>query len=347
LKSHHGATYICLELGATHRGVDDALTMIARVAESCYHGGVALPDAIKFQVHTTEEIVGLDYTVSYQGRNGAVVESSIRELLRAREMSESSWRRVFASVREHGMDCFGTPGGIGSLDMLVRLGSSAIKIAGADMDYQELIEAAARTGLPVLLDARCSHAELRAAVGWVLPLTSAPVTLVYSSGGYPCRPEEVGLLKVQWLCAEYVGDWPQVAIGYTDHAEGIDMCTGAVALGARYVEKPLVGEDTAESPEGAAGLLYQQVPGFVEAIRLLEKGLHFNAAPVGVQHRRSCFAAREIQPGESITRAMVRLLRPGTGIPVRALDSVLGRVARRPVKAGAMIRWEDLSPDGC
>jgi len=36
--------------------------------------------------------------------------------------------------------------------------------------------------------------------------------------------------------------------------------------------------------------------------------------------------------------------RPGTGIPARRLDDVIGRVAKRAIASGRLVQWDDLEP---
>ena len=56
----------------------------------------------------------------------------------------------------------------------------------------------------------------------------------------------------------------------------------------------------------------------------------------------SVVSIRDIAAGATIAAGDVWAKRPGTGIPARRLDEVIGRVARCAIPAGRLIRWEDL-----
>jgi sialic acid synthase SpsE len=56
--------------------------------------------------------------------------------------------------------------------------------------------------------------------------------------------------------------------------------------------------------------------------------------------RRSLFAAKDLSAGTSLTGEMVAVKRPGTGLPPRSLNQLIGRMLRVNVPAGTI-----LSPD--
>jgi sialic acid synthase SpsE len=50
----------------------------------------------------------------------------------------------------------------------------------------------------------------------------------------------------------------------------------------------------------------------------------------------------DISAGDSIERNMVTLKRPGTGIPARRLEDVVGRIARAPIPRDTILSWDML-----
>ena len=59
--------------------------------------------------------------------------------------------------------------------------------------------------------------------------------------------------------------------------------------------------------------------------------------------RQSVVTTCEIAPGEAITREMLTIKRPGTGILAYRLDEVVGRVAGRAIESDVPIVEEDLA----
>ena len=58
------------------------------------------------------------------------------------------------------------------------------------------------------------------------------------------------------------------------------------------------------------------------------------------QFRRSLYAAADIAPGEALTRANVRSIRPGHGLPPRDLPALIGRLAKTKISRGTPLAWE-------
>jgi sialic acid synthase SpsE len=59
--------------------------------------------------------------------------------------------------------------------------------------------------------------------------------------------------------------------------------------------------------------------------------------------RQSVVTTRDIAPGETITREMVTIKRPGAGILAYRLDEVIGSVAKRAIESDVPIVEEDLA----
>ncbi len=55
---------------------------------------------------------------------------------------------------------------------------------------------------------------------------------------------------------------------------------------------------------------------------------------------RSLFVTQEIKAGEIITNENVRSIRPSDGLPPVELPNVLGKKARKDLKAGTPLSWE-------
>jgi sialic acid synthase SpsE len=59
--------------------------------------------------------------------------------------------------------------------------------------------------------------------------------------------------------------------------------------------------------------------------------------------RRSIMALRDIKPGEVLGARNVGLMRPGTGLPPRMIEHVLGRKATRKLAKGALLKFGDFA----
>jgi sialic acid synthase SpsE len=60
------------------------------------------------------------------------------------------------------------------------------------------------------------------------------------------------------------------------------------------------------------------------------------------QFRRSLYVTADVKAGAVLSRANVRSVRPGNGLPPAHLDEVLGRIATRDLKRGEPLAWDML-----
>ena len=337
LQSKHGRVHICLEAGATHSGLHSAIRLVDAV------GGYIPFDSWKWQTIRADDLVGQDYEITYVDGGGEQTES-IKKVLRRREMGTNDWVGLFKRIRNHwGYDFFSTPDTEEIVEFLLRIGSSAIKIMGADMTHLKLIKAAATTKLPVLLDARCTFEELERAVSVCYDADNVDVTIVHCPPGYPASADNVYLNEIRGLQEVF----PLCQIGFSDHSPGYDMCVAAVALGATYIEKTVTLGRHAPGPEHIMSLEPYEVPEFVEAIREVEKAVvqSYGVLPApNTQHRRSIFLTRDKQAGNIIQEADLDYKRPGNigGIGAEEYNEVIGQWFQRNVKKGDLLRPIDV-----
>jgi len=126
---------------------------------------------------------------------------------------------------------------------------------------------------------------------------------------------------------------------------------GAVALGARVVEKHFTDDNSREGPDHPFAMNPTTWKEMVDRTRELERALGStekfvagNEAETVVIQRRCLRAARDIQAGETLTRDMIKVLRPAApgAIMPYELAAVIGTTAQVNIPAGDALRWTRL-----
>ncbi|HEY1100018.1 MAG TPA: N-acetylneuraminate synthase family protein, partial [Myxococcota bacterium] len=135
-----------------------------------------------------------------------------------------------------------------------------------------------------------------------------------------------------------------VRVGYSDHTLGIEVSTAAVALGARVIEKHFTLDKTSAGPDHAASLEPHELAALVAAVRNIERALGDGVKrrrPIEVDvarvARKSIVVARDVDAGAIVGPADLAMRRPGTGLPAEQLELVIGRRARRALRAGELL----------
>ncbi len=110
------------------------------------------------------------------------------------------------------------------------------------------------------------------------------------------------------------------------------------------------GRALVERSDDAKGRDWRQaLAGFIANIRTLEKALgDGRKRPTAAEKntaalaRRSIVLLADVEAGETLTAANCGALRPGTGLPPRMLDSLLGLKVRKAMAAGTVLSLADL-----
>lgn len=328
--------YVIAEAGVNHNGSLETAVQLVRAAKN------AGADAVKFQAFRADALASprarkAEYQVRATGK-----EQSQLEMLRSLEFGEEEHRAVFALGREVGIDVLSSAFDLEALSMLARLGITRFKVPSGEitnLPYLRAVALAAAQGAGqiILSTGMADLAEVEAALE-VLELAGVArdaITLLQCTTDYPAPVADVNLLAMVAMSDAF-----DVAVGYSDHTEGIAIPTAAVALGASVIEKHLTLDRGLPGPDHKASLEPHEFGRMVNAIREVEAALGDGVKrPVAAELanrdivRKSIVAARPIAKGERFSEENLTTRRPGTGVSPMRWDDMLGAAAPRAFAA--------------
>ncbi len=143
--------------------------------------------------------------------------------------------------------------------------------------------------------------------------------------------------------------FPNLILGLSDHTPGHATVLGAVALGARVVEKHFTDDNDRVGPDHKFALNPADWADMVENTRRLERSLGSpdkfvagNEAETVVLQRRCLRAACALPAGTVLQREMIDVLRPAPGDSIKPydLEKVLGKLVLVDLQAGQELKWE-------
>jgi N-acetylneuraminate synthase/N,N'-diacetyllegionaminate synthase len=332
--------YCIAEVGVNHNG-DLALAM--QMVEVARRVGA---DAVKFQTFKAEEFCG-DPTQTYSYRSqGREVTENMRAMFKRHEFSPAQWAALKRHCEQIGITFFSTPQNRSDLDLLMGIGVPAIKIGSDDFNNLPLLRDYSSTGLPLILS--CGMADLAEVhrsletAGW---FEGRELVLLLCTSQYPTPPADANLRKLGTLQQAF----PGLLVGFSDHTQGPQAASLAVALGARVFEKHFTLDKKLPGPDhwfsdDEAGLAE-----WIAAIRNAEALLGSPIVrPTAAERemrkvaRRSVVALRDLAEGEVLSAANVGLRRPGDGLPPEMFERLLGMTAARRIGAGTRVALQDL-----
>jgi N-acetylneuraminate synthase len=348
--------YVIAEAGVNHNGRQDlALALIDAAA-------AAGADAIKFQTFDAEKLASKNAPkAAYQKSNGDPAESQLA-MLKKLELPRAWHLELQAYARQKGIEFLSTAFDSDSLAFLNELGMPVFKVPSGELTNGPLLWQFARSGKPLIVStgmATLSEVEQGLAIiAHALYSEQEPrdmdevwrawselenrrrlvshVTLLHCTSQYPTPFAEVNLRAMDTLAAAF-----DLAVGYSDHTEGVLIPVAAVARGARVIEKHFTLDRTLSGPDHKASLEPAELGRMVREIRALQVALGDGGkAPQGSEWdtrraaRQQVVAARPVAAGAVLVRADLTTARSGAGLAPTELWRLVGQVAGRAYQPG-------------
>ncbi len=333
-------TLIIAEAGVNHNGsIELAKNLIDAAA-------LAGADIVKFQTFKAENIVSKNAVkAQYQQNNSGAIESQF-EMLQRLELSEEDHIILQTYCKTKNIEFWSTAFDIESIRMLHRLGIKRWKIPSGDITNLPFLRQVGAFGQEIILSTGMSEVDEIGEALSVLIASGTPknnICILHCNTEYPTPMEDVNLRAMQTI-----KDTFGVKTGYSDHTNGIEVATAAVALGATVIEKHFTLDRTMEGPDHKASLEPKELASMVTAIRNIEKALGDGLKKVTLSERKNMSIARksihicrDIIAGQIITMDDLCMKRPGDGISPMQLDSVIGKNATVDLPADHKLSLKD------
>lgn len=321
-------TIIIAEAGVNHNGnYEMALKMIDEAK-------AAGADYVKFQTAKPELVIStFAPKAEYQKETTGNGESQL-EMCKAIHLPLTDYKPLKEYCDKVGIGFMSTPFDLVSIDVLEPLDMDYYKIPSGEITNLPYLRAIAAKGRKVIISTGMSELpEIEEALQVLEKggLKRSDIIVLHCNTEYPTPMRDVNLRAML-----DIRDRLGVAVGYSDHTNGIEVPIAAVALGAEVIEKHFTLDKTLPGPDHKASLEPQELKAMVDAIRNIElalgdgkKKVTDSERPNIIVARKSIVAARAIKAGEVYTEENVTVKRPGNGISPMKWDDVLGKTAPR------------------
>lgn len=329
-------TIIIAEAGVNHNGnYEMALKMIDEAK-------AAGADYVKFQTAKPELVIStFAPKAEYQKETTGNGESQL-EMCKAIHLPLTDYKPLKEYCDKVGIGFMSTPFDLVSIDVLEPLDMDYYKIPSGEITNLPYLRAIAAKGRKVIISTGMSELpEIEEALQ-VLEnggLKRSDIIVLHCNTEYPTPMRDVNLRAML-----DIRDRLGVAVGYSDHTNGIEVPIAAVALGAEVIEKHFTLDKTLPGPDHKASLEPQELKAMVDAIRNIEaalgdgkKKVTDSERPNIIVARKSIVAARPIKAGEVYTEENVTVKRPGNGISPMKWDDLLGKTAPRDFEYDELI----------
>ena len=328
------------EIGVNHDGE------VARALELTRAAAGAGADAVKLQYFETDRLLSKAAKLAaYQKASG---ETDPVAMLRRLELSLDEMARVVDLAHELGIHAIVTVFSVELVKPASGLAWDAYKSASPDVINRPLLDALAATGKPLIVSTGASTLdEVVRAANWLDGIRDRLAVLQCVS----CYPAPTSGIEMMGSIRAATGR----PVGYSDHTASVESGREAALAGAEILEKHLTYSREASGPDHRASLDAEQ---FVEYVGALPDRAPGGAVRVSVEPRKRVLACerdvrevarqsltstRDLAPGETITRDVLTIKRPGTGVEPFRLDEVIGKRLARSVEADTPLTEDDLA----
>jgi len=336
-------TYFISDIGANHDGdIERAKDLIYKCAE-------AGADAAKFQNFKADKIVSKYGFENLKGKFGhqSMWGKSVYDVYKDASVS-LDWTLVLKyTCDKASIDYFTSAYDFKSVDS-VNTYVDMYKIGSGDITWLEIIEYIAKKGKPVLIATGASNIEDVKRAMTVLQKINNKIVLMQCNTNYTGTRDNFKYINLNVL-KSYKKLFSDVVLGLSDHTLGHATVLGAVALGARVIEKHFTDDNNREGPDHKFAMNPASWKGMVERTRELEDALgngkkiiEENELETVIVQRRALRAKKDLDVDSMFERENIISLRPcpKDGIPPYEINEVLGKVAKVQITKGDYIKWE-------
>ena len=317
------------EAAVEHLG---SLKVAMRMAEKAKDIGA---DMIKFQMHLPDKEMIPDVIKFWGG--------SLDEILENYNLSIDDHKALIKYCKEIGIQYLCTPFCPDAVDLLNELGVVGFKTGSGEMTNFPLMDRIIKTGKPVIISTgMCSFDEIKDTVNF-MKKHDANFMLTNCTSIYPPPYETINLKLIPKYREQF-----DIHIGHSDHTPDIWTALGAVALGAKVIEKHFTLSKSMKGPDYEVSLEPKEFKQMIEAIQKInlalgsEKKIYADELPVRNWAHHSVVTIVDIPINTRLTENMITVKRPGLGIPAKHLTELFGYKASKALKKNTILQWNDV-----
>jgi N-acetylneuraminate synthase len=300
-------------------------------------------DAVKFQTHiaTAESTFDEPFRVAFSRQ-----DAKRYDYWRRTAFTAEQWQEIAARAKQRGVIFLSSPFSVEAVHLLARLGVTLWKLPSGELRSRDLLEAMLAAGGHILVSSGMSPWQEIDDTVALLSSRGAEFVVMQCTSRYPTPLSEVGLNVLEELRKRY-----SCPVGLSDHSGTPFPALAAMARGAAVIELHVTFDRLMFGPDVPASITFEEL-GFI--CRARDAFVEMDGSPVDKDAMANSLASlREIfgrslapsQPlpaGTLLTPGMLVSRKPGGGIPMEAMQKVMGRRLARDVEPERILRWDDL-----
>ena len=333
--SNNESCYVIAEAGLNYNGsVEIAKKLIDLAVE-------AGSDAVKFQKRTVDKLA-VKATLDESDSRFPEFGRTYREIREFLEFDMVQYKEIKKYTEDQGLDFLCTAFDPEAADFLEELGVEIYKLASHSVTNIELLEHLAKIGKKSIMSTGMAELEEVETAVKIFKKYKTPLLLLHCVSAYPTPLDECNLNMINVLKENF-----GLPIGYSGHELGYLPTLTAVAMGAIAIERHYTLDNNMTGFDHKMSLNPQDFVAMVKDIRNIEKIKGSGNKSVSEtelitrnKYHVSMTSSQDILKGQELTVNMVSYRNPGTGIPAKDANKIIGKKALRNIPSDELLSLE-------
>ena len=329
--------YIIAEACINHEG---NINLAKKMIDEASKAGVS---AVKFQFHVLED------EMLKQTPKSSNFKDSLYETLKRTNLSISEHRFLKKYCERKKIDYLCTPFSFKSADILEKdIKLKVFKVGSGELTNIPLQIHIAKKRKPTIISTGMSTLSEVSETIKIVKKYNKNIALTQCTSSYPCDPKISDIKVIQ----EYIKKFNLIA-GLSDHTSSIYTSIGAIALGAKIIEKHFTLNKKSKGPDHASSLEPNELKDLVDGCNAVfyasknnKKIIHKEEIQIIKWARESVVSTQNLKKGDILTDRNISVKRPCANkyeIPAKFYYRVLGKKAKKKILANKKIKWTEIN----
>lgn len=303
--------YFIADIGANHNG------SLEKAIELIHLAKVAGADAAKFQNFQADKIVSKTGFDKMKGKlsHQSKWKKSVYEVYQDASISKD-WTSILKQECEKvGIDYFTSAYDFESVDLVDQY-VDMYKIGSGDITWLDIIDYIIDKNKPVIIATGASTNEDISRVMKMALKKTQDLVLLQCNTNYTGSIENYNYCNLNVL-KQFSKDYPNIVLGLSDHTAGHATTLGAIALGARVIEKHFTDDNEQEGPDHGFAMnpkswrdmvdrSYELLAALGDGVKIVEK----NEEQSKLVQRRCLRVKTNLKRGHTLLESDLIALRP-------------------------------------
>jgi N,N'-diacetyllegionaminate synthase len=326
--------YTIAEIGGAFTNFEEA----KRLIDSAIEINV---DAVKFQTLEADTITTKNNFFDFEITGNI----SQYELFKHFELSKELQKQVVNYANDCKIPIFSAPSHMQDLEIMKEMDLSIFKIGSDLACHIPLLKEVSKLNKPIILSTgMCSLEEVRDSVNAIISEGNDQLILMHCVSNYPSSVDELNLEAINTMKKEF-----NLPVGFSDHTPGIMSTFASAVMGANIIERHFRDPRNSPGPDDAHSLIKEEFEQLIQSIHGFEKSKGSGEKIPTLSEQRilnsnrvSIIAMRNISAGEIITKKMIDIRRPGTGLSPKYVENIIGKKTKIHINDEEPLTWNML-----